>query len=295
MKRIGIIIKRKRLNSYENTAFRKEAGKLGINLDFIFIEDVSVKVTKEGIKLYYLSQTFNDYDFIFNRLGSGITNKESCIVDAISCVYKVYNNGSCAQLLKDKFRTSLILQQHNISVIPTMINEKNIKLDTINKLMEYPLVHKSNSGSIGKGIYKIDNQEQLNQMMEFSDLIAQDYFYLLQDFVDYKPGEDIRVIMFKDKVVGAMKRHSDGEDFRTNFSIYQQATPFSVDDKLLKLCQQVMKTLPVDIAGIDLLETKDGYVVCEVNSAPGFMGLDSVSNKNIANKLIYEGYKMLEY
>ena len=93
MKRIGIIIKRKRLNSYENTAFRKEAGKLGINLDFIFIEDVSVKVTNEGVKIYYLSQTFNDYDFIFNRLGSGITNKESCIVDAISCVYKVYNNG----------------------------------------------------------------------------------------------------------------------------------------------------------------------------------------------------------
>lgn len=50
-KKIGVIVKKKRLSSYENTSLRKEAQKLNYNLDFIFVEDLAVKLTNQGIKI----------------------------------------------------------------------------------------------------------------------------------------------------------------------------------------------------------------------------------------------------
>ena len=283
---IGMIIKNKDLNNYENIKFREEAKKLKINLELLNIEEFSVKIDQK-IKILYQGQELKNFDCLVNRLGSGCSRKYGNIIDTISCKYRVINNGEIANLLKDKYKTLLKLQQNDIPIIPTMISQKNYDLIEIKNNLELPIIKKSNVGTIGKGIYKVDNEQNLIDMLDFADLLDKKYFYILQEYIGHKPGEDIRIIMYKDKLIGAIKRKAK-DDFKANYTIHQQGESYEVNDKVLKLAQKIMKVLKCDIAGIDLLETKDGFVVCEVNSAPGFVGMDNLNpGLNTANKILY--------
>ena len=283
---IGMIIKNKDLNNYENIKFREEAKKLKINLELLNIEEFSVKIDQK-IKILYQGQELKNFDCLVNRLGSGCSRKYGNIIDTISYNYRVINNGEIANLLKDKYKTLLKLQQNDIPIIPTMISQKNYNLVEIKNNLELPIIKKSNVGTIGKGIYKVDNEQNLIDMLDFADLLDKKYFYILQEYIGHKPGEDIRIIMYKDKLIGAIKRKAK-DDFKANYTIHQQGESYEVSDKVLKLAQKIMKVLKCDIAGIDLLETKDGFVVCEVNSAPGFVGMDNLNpGLNTANKILY--------
>ena len=284
--KIGIIIKNINLNNYENTEFKKVAQKEKYNLDLLNIEDFDIKLTNEKIIINYSGKPLKDYDLILNRLGSGTIIKYSNILDSIEASgIRVINNGTTSMLLKDKYLTALKLHQNGINIIPSLINQGDINN---NNLIEYPVIHKSNSGSIGKGIYKLDDIKQLQDIIDLSTLLDKNYFYILQDFIDFKYGQDIRVIMVGQKIIGAMKRISTGDDFKANYTIHNNAIKFEVDDQLLMLCQKIVDTLNCEIAGIDLLETEKGYVVCEVNSAPGFNGMDVVNpGLNSAKQILY--------
>ena len=157
---IGVIIKNKDFNNYENIKFREEAKKLKINLELLNIENFSVKIDQE-VKVLYQGIELKKYDCLINRLGSGCNRKYGNIIDTISYKYKVINNGEVANLLKDKFKTLLKLQQNDIPIIPTMISQKNYDLGEIKKNLELPIIKKSNVGTIGKGIYKVDSEQNL--------------------------------------------------------------------------------------------------------------------------------------
>lgn len=288
-KKIGVIVKKKRLSSYENSSLRKEAQKLNYNLDFIFVEDLAVKLTNQGIKIYYQGYELGEYIFFLNRLGSSTSVRDANLLETINCVTPVINDGSTSFLLKDKYQTALRLQQAGIKVIPTMINERIFDINTINKLMEYPIINKSNTGSLGKGIYKLENDHETKNILQLSHLVAKDYFYILQDFIKEANGEDIRVIVYLGEVLCAMKRSSVEGDFKANFSLHQQAQKVEVTDEIKDIALKVVDTLGCSFAGIDLMQSKEGYVVCEVNSAPGFMGMDSVQDFSLANKILYLG------
>lgn len=294
MPRIGILIKKIRLNTYENQSFRQEAYKLKWNLDFLFIEDFTTRINTNQVDIYYQDALLKEYDFIINRVGSSVSVKDACIIDTIAKKYHVVNNGSCGLFLKNKYQVLLQLQERGIPIIPTTISGSNANLHSIINNMEFPIVFKSNTGSIGKGIYLVDDDKALSNMQDLSQLIAKDYTYILQDFMDDEVGVDVRVIVYFGEVICAMQRSSNDGDFKANYSIHNQAKLIELDDETKNMCQQITKILNCELAGIDLLPTKNGYVVCEVNSAPGFKGMDSVQSFLMANKLLYLGYKHYE-
>lgn len=285
--RIGILVKQNRIYSYENQSFRQEAKKLKINLDFLVIEKFNIKINNQENIIMYDNQDMKNFDFIINRIGSAITEKDACIVDLLALYYPVINSGSTALLLKNKFKTLLKLQNYNIPIIPTQINndKRNYKLlDS-----EFPIIYKANSGSIGKGIYKINSAEELKNIVELTNLIGNDFFYLTQDFIDDFVGVDIRIIVFLGQIVGIMQRKAGDGDFKANFSIHGNVEKIEVTKQLEALALQICDILECDLAGIDLIPTNHGYLVCEVNSSPGFKGMDIALNSSVANKLLFLG------
>jgi ribosomal protein S6--L-glutamate ligase len=42
----------------------------------------------------------------------------------------------------------------------------------------------------------------------------------------------------------------------------------------------------LDVAGVDLVESRNGYLVIEVNSAPGFEGFEKATGKNVASEIL---------
>jgi RimK family alpha-L-glutamate ligase len=130
-------------------------------------------------------------------------------------------------------------------------------------------------------------------MMEFVGNLDTPKILLVQEYIDAKPGEDLRVYVIGGKVIGAMKRHAPEGDFRANISAGGRGEPFEVNNEIDYLAREAARICGLDIAGIDLLFDKDGYKICEANSAPGFEGFENYCQVDIAGQIAeYIKYKL---
>lgn len=200
---------------------------------------------------------------------------------------RLFNSHNSIQTCDDKVLTFITLSKHNIPMPTTLpgllcfsasskIEEKTIL--QIEETLGYPMVVKSSYGSFGSGVYKIDNREQLVEIMEKLKTRP----HLFQRFVESSYGKDIRVTVIGGKVVSAIIRKSD-TDFRSNLELGGTATKTTPDKKLVALCEKVAKLLKLDYCGIDVLFGENGkYLICEVNSNAIFKGSESASGVNIA-------------
>lgn len=289
--KIGIIIKSGNINSYENAEFRRVALTMGINMQFLIHDKLSVLFNQKTV-IYYEDKILNDIDVVIPRTGSATDSRLATIIDAFTYagVY-VLNSGESIRTLMDKFRVHGILTKNNINTINSIHILDNKNLSIVNQNFKFPVVVKSNTGSFGWGIYKCDSYKNLTQLMDMAYITDRNSYNIIQEFVDFKSGEDIRVIAMKGKVLGAMKRHAPEGEFITNYSLHHNSSKYEVTDELKDLCLKILDVLDVEIAGIDFLETANGYCVCEVNSAPGFKGMQNANpNINIPKEI----YKMLK-
>ena len=108
---------------------------------------------------------------------------------------------------------------------------------------------------------------------------------ILQEFVEASYGKDLRVFVVGGRVLGCMVRASSGS-FKSNFSRGGTVEAYELNPELVWLATDVAKLFNLDIAGVDILFEKDGYKVCEANSAPGFKGLEKIVGTSIAEGII---------
>jgi RimK family alpha-L-glutamate ligase len=168
-----------------------------------------------------------------------------------------------------------------------------VDADIVDTVIGWPCVVKVVSGSHGEGIYLCENKKTFVNIMEFVGSLATPKTLIVQEYVDTKPGEDLRVFVVGGKVIGAMKRHAPKGDFRANISSGGHGEPFEVDNQIDFLARETAKICGLDIAGIDLLFDKDGYKICEANSAPGFEGFEKYCKVDVAKQIAeYIKYKI---
>jgi len=233
-----------------------------------------------------------EIDILIPRVGSSTNEKIAYIIEAF--IYngaKSINNGTQILTMKNKNKMAMKLSAWGIPTIKTMVIYSKKQIDVIEKNFNFPVILKTNSGSLGQGVYKIKDEHELKQMINHSLLLDRNLTFLIQEFIDYQQGEDIRIFMFCGKIIGAMKRISSDQDFKANYSIHKNVQQIEVDEKIRKICDAIYKNFKSDSMGIDLLQTKDGYVVCEINSAPGFEGMEEANpGLNVAKEI----FKMLK-
>ena len=110
---------------------------------------------------------------------------------------------------------------------------------------------------------------------------------IIQEFISHAAGTDIRVFLIGGKIVGAMKRKSSDGDFRANITRGGSPQPIDLDSDAEFLAIQSSNIMNLDIAGVDLLIDKEGFRICEINSAPGFQGLEKATGLNIAAEIVH--------
>jgi gamma-F420-2:alpha-L-glutamate ligase len=109
---------------------------------------------------------------------------------------------------------------------------------------------------------------------------------IFQEFIKSSHGTDLRVVTVGGRVVGAMKRTSSDGNFKSNYSRGGTVQKYEITPEIEWLVLEISRKLDLDIAGIDLLLDHDGFKICEVNSSPGFKGLEKACEKNIAKEII---------
>ena len=206
---------------------------------------------------------------------------------------RLFNSAQAIEVCDDKMLTHIALADSGIPM-PDCIyaplcytqtqQPDGLFLKKVENALDFPLVAKTNYGSLGAGVELIENEAQLLDYE--SKNILKPHFY--QQFIDCGAGEDIRVIVVGGKYLCAMQRRNE-KDFRSNIELGGKGTAYDADKNLINLCEKVAALLKLDYCGIDILTDRAGKrYVCEVNSNAFFAAAERVCGVNVA--LTYAQY-----
>jgi ribosomal protein S6--L-glutamate ligase len=147
-----------------------------------------------------------------------------------------------------------------------------------------PVVIKLLEGTQGIGVILAETRNSAKSVIEaFLDVEVN---ILVQEFIAESKGADIRAFVVDGQVVGAMKRQGAEGDFRSNLHRGGNASLIELSSEEKATAIKAVKKLGLAIAGVDMLQSKRGPLVMEVNSSPGLEGIEGATKVDIATKII---------
>ena len=109
---------------------------------------------------------------------------------------------------------------------------------------------------------------------------------LLQSNLVESGGEDIRVIVAGDNIIGAMKRIAKSGEKRANICAGGTGERYVPGDEIKELALKTAKALDARLCAVDIIESAKGPVVLEVNINFGLQGISKATDSNIAKKIV---------
>ena len=285
----GWIIHKKELGeNFEVSRLVEEFEKQGVDVRVVNPKDVDIFVDRDDRKSIIVDGKPRKLpDFVFPRTGSGTTYFIKAIIRHMERLGVTMINGSDSiDNVKDKLYSQQILGQSNLPVPKTMLVKHPINLELVEKNLSYPMIVKTLSGSYGSGVFLVEDRKQFRQLMKMAELTKPSYNIIIQECIEDSLGKDLRVLVVNGKVVGCMMRQSIDGDFRANITRGGEAIPYQVDEDIEWIGGECARLLNLDIAGVDLLFNEGTYTICEVNSAPGFEGMEKFTKVNVGEKIV---------
>lgn len=194
---------------------------------------------------------------------------------------RLINSRESLELASDKFLTSVFLERYNIPTPKTVICENPHDALEMYEELGSDVVIKPLFGSKGIGISRL-NDKGLAENVIISLGQLNKVFYL-QEFIEHH-NRDIRILVIGNKAVAGMFRVSD--NWKTNVHAGAHVEPIELNKELKTLAVKAAQVVKTEIAGVDIIESENGYLVLEVNSIPGFTALQQVTEFNIPERII---------
>ena len=272
---------------YERERFIEEADKYGIDFSLVFADEIDLIVSRDDRKsIRFCNDIVALPDSLLARTGSGTGHFNLSVIRQFERLnVPTLPNSSSIEASKDKMYANQILAQAGLPIPKTMLTRFPCKAELVEKVVGFPCVIKVVTGSHGAGVYLCETAKQFEDLSELISSLDFKNSMIVQEYVQYSEGRDLRVIVIGGRVVGAMLRQSTDGSFKANISRGGEGTAFDVDDQMELLAIQTAKVLDLDIAGVDLLFHSDGYRICEANSSPGFRGFEKALGINIPQKV----------
>ena len=290
-----ILYKNKITESWETQKLIDEFEKQDVKIRVVNPNDVDIFVDRDDRKSILVGGKSRPLpDFVIPRTGSGTTYFIKAIIRHLERLGVILINGSIAiDNVKDKLYSQQILGQSNLPVPKTLLVRHPIKIDFVETNIGYPAIIKTLSGSFGAGVFLVEDRKQLRQLLKMAEITKPSYNIIIQEFIEDSYGKDLRVFVLNGKVVGCMMRQSTDDDFRANITRGGEGIPYQITEEIEFLGGESARLLGLDIAGVDLLFSNGGYKICEVNSSPGFEGMDKFTHTNIAEDIVnFVKYKL---
>ena len=290
-----ILYKNKIAESWETQKLVEEFKKQDIKIRVVHPDDVDIFVDRDDRKsILDAGKTRALPDFVIPRTGSGTTYFIKAIIRHLERLGVILINGSDSiDTVKDKLYTQQVLGESNLPVPKTLLVKHPINVEWVEQNIGFPAIIKTLSGSFGAGVFLTENKKQFKQLVKMAEITKKSYNIIVQEFIEDSWGKDIRVFVLNGKVIGCMMRQSTDDDFRANITRGGEGIPYQITEEIEFLGGESARLLGLDIAGVDLLFSNGGYKICEVNSSPGFEGMDKFTHTNIAEDIVnFVKYKL---
>jgi RimK family alpha-L-glutamate ligase len=181
----------------------------------------------------------------------------------------------------DKYDILAILEDEGIPVPRTVATESVAEALKAFKELGGDVVIKPVFGSRGMGATRVVDADIADTV--FKAITFHHGVIYLQEFVPHGHS-DIRAFVVDGHVIAAMRRVA--EDWKTNYSRGARPTPTTLSKEFEDLAVKAAKAVGCRVAGVDILEGPDGPKIVDVNSQPGWKGLQIVTKVNIADEIV---------
>jgi ribosomal protein S6--L-glutamate ligase len=186
---------------------------------------------------------------------------------------------------RDKLRCHQMLARQGIGLPRTVFGDNPDDTgDLLAMLGRPPHVIKLNEGTQGAGVILAERASASQSVIEaFRGLYAN---FLVQEFIAEAKGADIRCFVVGSRVVAAMRRQAKRGEFRSNLHRGGTAKSVELDEVETETAIRAARVLGLNVAGVDLLRSKRGPLVLEVNSSPGLEGIEAATGEDVAGAII---------
>ncbi len=264
-----------------------EAGnKRGIKIEVLNTLRLAIGLDQGDPDLYYRGKQLGDTDAILPRIGTSITRYGTAVVRQFEQM-DVYTPNTAAGIgnSRDKLRSLQILSRHDIGIPSTAyVDDKRDVEDALHRVGGAPVIIKLLEGTQGVGVILADKIEIAKAIVETLQSSKQQV--LLQKFVAESKGKDVRAFVIGDRVVAAIRRTAQGQEFRSNVHRGGRAEVIELDPAYEEAAVKAAQIMGLRVCGVDMLEGKDGPQIMEVNSSPGLEGIEGASKLDIAGEII---------
>jgi len=281
--RLAILSRGPRL--YSTRRLAEEARKRGLEPYIADPMKFSLFVADGRIDILHNGEPFN-YDAVIPRIGHSITKHGVAVLRHLEQLgIWTANTGAGILQSRDKLHASQILARNRIPVPRTTYVRDIIDVETaVDFVGGLPVVIKVTQGTQGQGVFLRHTIRESRNLVQ--GLLLTGRAVLIQEYIAESHGKDIRALVVGDRVVASMRRRARGREFRSNYHLNGTVEKVDLPPEFEEAACRAARVLGLHIAGVDLLEAKDGPLVLEVNSSPGLEGIEKASGVNVAGEII---------
>lgn len=275
------------LNVYSTARIAEEFEKAGHYVEHIDHTKCSVQLGADKPRIFFGTDDITDeFDAIVPRIGTTVTRHGVAIVKQFELNH-IFSTAKSQGILRarNKVSTLQLMSKKGIPVPKTVfsINPYNVE-DQIELLGGSPVIIKLQEGTQGKGVILAESKKSAKSVID--TLYNMNTSILLQEYIAEANGEDLRIIVVGNKIVAAMKRTSGLDDFRSNVHRGADVEAVELTPREKFMAINATKHLGLGVAGVDLIRSKNGPLLIEVNASPGLKGIEAATGINVAGHIV---------
>ncbi|OED36891.1 alpha-L-glutamate ligase [Chromatiales bacterium (ex Bugula neritina AB1)] len=281
---------------YSNQRIVEAGRERGHDIRFFDIRQCYMKLdadtpevhTRGGILL-------NDLDAVIPRIRPAITFYGCALTRHFESMgIPTLNTSQAVSRSRDKLYSLQLLLKEELDIPVTGFASSPMDTDELIEMVGgAPLIIKLLEGTQGRGVVLAETRKAAESVINaFKSLNAN---LLVQEFVSEADGKDLRLFVVEGKVVAAMQRQAAPGEFRANMHRGGTAIRIRPTPEERKLAVRAARSMGLHVAGVDIIRSKNGPLLLEINSAPGLQGIEEVTGKDIAAVMISAVERMCEW
>lgn len=283
-KRVVILSRNSKL--YATRRLVEAAQSLGHDVRVVDTLACSVVVESGRPTVLYAGSEISDVDVVIPRIGASITSYGLAVVSQFEAMdVPVLAGAHAIQRSRDKLRCLQLLARYNIAVPRTVMARAGADVgDLVKRVGGLPAIVKLTHGTQGIGVMIAHSPAEIRSILDTMWDLGQEI--ILQEFIAESKGRDVRVLVVGERAVGAMRRVGRKGEFRSNIHRGGEGEAIELTEEYAQTAIRAARVVGLEVAGVDLLESREGPKVMEINSSPGFEGLERATGERVAEAIL---------
>jgi ribosomal protein S6--L-glutamate ligase len=245
-----------------------------------------MNITSKRPELRFMGELQTGFDAVIPRIAASHTFYGLAVLRQLEMmgVYPL-NESVAIGRSRDKLRSLQILSREGIGLpVTAFANDSTRSDDVIELVGGAPVVIKLLEGTQGIGVVLGETHKSARSVIDAFH--GAEVAVLVQEFIKESEGRDIRAFVVGRRIVATMERSGAKGDFRSNLHRGGSAQEVELTPAEKATALKAARAMGLNVAGVDMLRSKRGPVVMEVNSSPGLEGIEKATGANVAKVII---------